>query len=200
MEDYGVESVFILGDFNANISVLFYKELLNFCCEQSLTCIDVDILGVNSGTYTCISEAHGSCSWLDHCIVTQAAKQTVISAWVDYDILWSDHFPLIIECNLSLLVAKLEQLINYNSKNVIWGDRNEELVANYIAKCHKRLRLIDFPSECKLCADFYCDNREHRQVLDRLYADIVTALSTAVGRGDEGCESGWTRSAFSGME
>ncbi|XP_026315752.1 uncharacterized protein LOC113227094 [Hyposmocoma kahamanoa] len=75
--------------------------------------------------------------------------------------------------------------IKSDNKNVLWGDRNEEQVAKYSEECHKRLRLIDFPSEFINCAKTYCNEQGHKHVLDGLYADIVSALRDAasVSRG-----------------
>lgn len=65
IDELSVESVFILGDFNAHPNGLFYNELINYCDEQKLSCIDINKLGSSSDTYTFVSEAHASKRWLD---------------------------------------------------------------------------------------------------------------------------------------
>jgi exonuclease III len=186
VNEYGVESVFILGDFNADVASLFYTELQHFCNDHSLSCVDIDLLGLNSGTYTFISESHGSCSWLDHCVVTQSAKQSVVNVNVKYDTLWSDHFPLIVECSLDLLSRKIPQTTLSLNKGVLWGSRNENQIKTYATDCHNRLKHIDFPMEFSNCADKFCNDPNHRHVLDRLYYDIVAALRDA-SMADRGC-------------
>lgn len=52
IDNENVESVFILGDFNAHPQELFYNELMAFCSEQSWVCADVKKLGEQSNTYT----------------------------------------------------------------------------------------------------------------------------------------------------
>lgn len=73
VEHCSIDSVFILGDFNADCGSRFGNELMDFCKEQNWCCVDVDILGLSSNSYTYVSDAHGSSSWLDHCVVSEAA-------------------------------------------------------------------------------------------------------------------------------
>lgn len=77
MDDCDVDSVFILGDFNAHPSELFGRELQNFCAEQKWICADINILGLTSGTYTYVSDAYGTVSWLDHIVATEVAMTTI---------------------------------------------------------------------------------------------------------------------------
>lgn len=178
IQAHGIESVFILGDFNADPRELFFKELLDYCDEQILTCLDVDMLGLNSDNYTFISQVYGTCSWLDHCVVTQAARQCVTNVQIKYDTMVSDHLPLIIECNLNSLTPIAPQSAELHSK-VVWGQRDDEHIAKYTYECNKLLKLIDFPVEFMNCADYSCNVSGHGIILDRLYSDIVTALSNA---------------------
>ena len=67
--------VFILGDFNANVSSdtvgnrhKFGVELQDFCQNEDPFISDVLLCPVNS--YTFYSDAHDSVSWLDHIVTT----------------------------------------------------------------------------------------------------------------------------------
>lgn len=173
-----VESVFVLGDFNAHPGSLFFKELQNFCSDQSWVCADCEILGLQSSTYTFVSEAHGCRRWLDHCIVTESASQTIVKVSVLEDVFVSDHLPLVIECNLNVVRAKIE-LRSIPRNSVVWGNRNEAQVNKYRELCNKRLREIDFPSEFTGCSHQSCNLFEHRSVLDRLYNSIVQILCSS---------------------
>lgn len=127
---YSTESIYILGDFNAHPTELFFNELISFCSDEQWTCADVDILGLQSGTYTFISEAHGSKRWLDHCVATKSAFRSIVNVFVKYDVGWSDHFPLIVECNIDVIKSKIfneNKIIN----RVIWGNRNTEQIDDY---------------------------------------------------------------------
>ncbi|CAH2216034.1 jg25937, partial [Pararge aegeria aegeria] len=160
IDTYSESCVYILGDYNAHPTERFYIELSQFCIEQEWTCVDVEMLGLMSDTYTFISEAHGSKRWLDHCVATKAAIASVSNVYVLYDIMWSDHFPLVVECNLNVLQPK--KPLNNTSLNVItWGERGQEQIHTYQRECHERLRLIDFPHELRECCDRTCSDPKH---------------------------------------
>jgi hypothetical protein len=157
----------------------------------------VEILGLGSGSFTFLSDVYRSTSWLDHCVGTHAARQAIVCVVVKYDTGWSDHFPLVIKCNMKLVSRKVSHTtVNVNSDEV-WGDKNEEQILVYNDECHKRLKLLDFPSEYTNCADHYCSDLAHRIVLDNLYDDIVNALREAsrVGQGGAKKSGGGSRMA-----
>ncbi|CAK1594992.1 unnamed protein product [Parnassius mnemosyne] len=179
VENQNVESVFILGDFNAHPGKLFCKELLSFCFDQNWLCADMSKLGENSDTYTFISEAHGSRRWLDHCVVTNAAWNVVVGVDIYYDIYWSDHFPLEIQCDLSMVRPKFELLNRVSINKVVWGQRDEGQIATYHDLCVKKLREINTFNEYIPCCDRLCYNLDHRKSIDTMYNKIVTSLSEA---------------------
>ncbi|VVD02666.1 unnamed protein product [Leptidea sinapis] len=102
-----VESVICLGDFNGDVShknSLFGRELVAYCEEEDWTCADVSTLGVTSGTYTYLSDAHGTTSWIDHVVVTSAALRALRGVRVLNNVYWSDHFPLAVEFDFDLAI------------------------------------------------------------------------------------------------
>ncbi|CAH2104856.1 unnamed protein product [Euphydryas editha] len=178
IDEQGIQPAFVMGDFNADPGKLFYNELMNICNEQQWSCLDVDMLGLDSNTFTFISDVHGTTSWLDHCIATYSAKQSVIGVDIKYDTRWSDHYPLVIECDLTLLTPTiLPVMVNVN-KHIVWGARDKKQVDTYTKECNKLLEIIEIPSDCVNC-DYFCKSHDHRRVLDRFYSDIVTALRDA---------------------
>lgn len=67
------------------------------------------------------------------------------------------------------------------------GERTADQISLYQSECHQRLRLIDFPTDFVKCGDRYCNDQTHRLIIDKMYSDIVLALSQAssAGRGGE---------------
>ncbi|XP_045539177.1 uncharacterized protein LOC123722186 [Papilio machaon] len=178
VNEYGVESTFILGDFNAHPNELFFYELLNFCNEQRWFCVDVDMLGYSSDTYTFVSEAHGSKRWLDHLVTTQAAKCAICNIYVKCDVWWSDHFPIVAECRLNVLTPKLvNQNIVHNE--ILWGERSNEQIDLYYAECNEKLKSIDISLELKMCVNCFSNRCSCKTTIDKLYDDIVNVLSDA---------------------
>lgn len=180
IDNNNIDSIYILADFNSHPSELFYKELECFCSESGWLCADVFLLGLNSDTYTFISEANGSRRWLDHCVVSSSAMQTVVSVYVMYDVLWSDHFPLVMQCNLDCIKPKIfDTSRNEQCNKIQWGERKQEQIDVYSKLCNDSLKLIDFPYELCNCSDYVCNNLDHRCIIDKMYDDIVNVLSQA---------------------
>ncbi|KAG7308299.1 hypothetical protein JYU34_006995 [Plutella xylostella] len=176
IECSGVESAIILGDLNSHPGELFWRELLAFNSDHLWSCADVDILGINSNTYTYISEVHGCRRWLDHCVVTSSARKSVIDAYVRYnDVYWSDHYPLVIVCDFTCIPSKF---VNSNSvKNLIlWGQRPPCSVNKYNKLCNAELREIDFPAEFVSCCNNMCTDQSHKLILNNMYDKIVSVL------------------------
>lgn len=172
------ESVYILGDFNAHPKELFCDEMLSFCSEQKWCCIDISILGLESDTYTFTSESHGSDRWLDHCICSKAAQDTVRNVWVQHDVYWSDHFPLFIECDIAAITAKCgNSSRNTVSNQVNWGERGADQIEVYHSYCNENLKMLDLPEELASCSDTLCSNPNHTNLLSKMYCDVVGILT-----------------------
>ena len=65
-------------------------------------------------SFTFVSQAHGTTSWLDHCITTTSGKSITSNISIIDDIVCSDHFPLCIEivCDINKLcdvTSEIEQ-------------------------------------------------------------------------------------------
>ena len=86
--------VYILGDLNAVIqsSSIFSGELIDYCDNKELCFADKEGLLPNTFTYT--SQAHGTTSWLDHCINTLSGQSIIYDVSVIDSVVYSDHFPL----------------------------------------------------------------------------------------------------------
>lgn len=178
IENNSVESVFILGDFNAHPGERFANELLSFCAEQLWSCVDMNTLP--SDTYTYISDAHGCLRWLDHCVVTGAALPAIHNVSVLYDTYWSDHLPVMLECKFNNI--KMQSMVTkaYAHVNkVIWGERVAEQIASYQEYCHSELKQIDFLCEFSQCADKMCNDSCHLPLLDEMYNNIERILVNA---------------------
>lgn len=139
--------------------------------------------------FTYISDAHGCVRWLDHCVVTEDAKRTVVEVRVLKDVAWSDHLALEVSCDFDVLAP---QCVSYESADnkVQWGERDNEQVDLFHTLCNERLKRVDFPSELAKCCDNMCSNVKHRDTIDRMYSDIISILSEAATKS---CKRGSTR-------
>lgn len=173
IDNYNIEAVIMLGDYNAHIGELFHTELIKFCEEQKWTCADVERLPCD--TYTFYSDAHCCRRWLDHCVMTEAARQTLVNVKVLEDIYCSDHLPLEVECNLKIIrpnIVPPKPEVN----NIVWGQRDPAQIQLYQEMSNEGLRDIDFPPELHSCANSYCKDKNHNIVLDTMYNKIIGIL------------------------
>ena len=89
--------IYALGDFNAHIN--FGGELLSLCEDEGLVLSDLSFLGYDrkkEHTFTFVSEAHQSTSWLDHCASNSLGHNNIVDMEVLYNCVSSDHLPLML--------------------------------------------------------------------------------------------------------
>ena len=99
--------IFILCDFNANIQItsIFDAELIEFCDNNNLCFLDKELLPPDSFTY--ISQAHGTTSWLDHCITTTSGRAITSGVSIIDNIVCTNHFPICIYFSLFVFVLTI---------------------------------------------------------------------------------------------
>ena len=86
MHEHQSTSVCVVGDMNADLSdrqSVFAKHMLQFCEDNNLILSSQLLLPSNS--YTHISEAWHTTSWLDHCISTSDAHATLKTMEILYE-------------------------------------------------------------------------------------------------------------------
>ncbi|CAH2106699.1 unnamed protein product [Euphydryas editha] len=182
----GIESVFIMGDFNAHPGERFARELLSVCSEQLWSCVDIELLPRDS--YTFSSTANGSLRWLDHCVVSSAARQLIVNASVQYDVYTSDHIPVSIECNLNLITPRVT-FKNIICNKVIWGERNNNQIIEYSKYCNSKLDYVEFPVEFNICTNSLCSDSHHLTLLNQMYSTLISVLRDAAQITYEGSEN-----------
>lgn len=190
VEESNVDFVFMLGDYNAQPGERFGDKLFDFCVEQKWRCADVEILGLSSDSYTYVSDIYGSHSWLDHCLVPEAAWTSVANVKILHNVYWSDHIPLQVTCNLSVLKAKTRCHDSERNK-IVWGERDLTQIDMYKKICTTRLRNIDFPPDFKNCSDTLCtivNQSSARTPCDRTLARSLNSAPAQCKNGTEYCE------------
>lgn len=180
IESSDVESVLVLGDFNADASrpnSLFGSELLEYCDDQDWLCADINLLGMLSNTYTYLSDSHGTTSWLDHCVTTSAGFSMIDSICVLNDVYYSDHFPLLVECNVDVVLPKTDTKHNQLVNKVIWGQRTYEQNCKYAKLCNEFTQSYSWSDFS--CNGTSCKDSHHCGVIDKYYKQIVNIMSRA---------------------
>ena len=93
-DSFESSNIFIFGNCNADITKtsLFSQFLNSFISECYFIPSDIKYLPPDSFTY--VSDAHCSRSWLDHVLCTHFSHSSVSDMVINYDCVSSDHFPL----------------------------------------------------------------------------------------------------------
>jgi len=168
---------FVLGDFNANISSdsVFGTELIDFCDTNNLCFIDKYMLLPDSFTY--ISQAHGTTSWLDHCITTSSGQEIVSNSYIIKDIVCSDHLPLCIDVNCDIS-SICDTITIKEPKNVYkWNLATDNNKQEYKMCSCKFLSNIVLPIAALSCKDANCI--AHKSEIDCFYNSILSAIKQA---------------------
>ena len=91
IQDNASTCFFIVGDFNADVSV-FAKHVVQFCSDNG---------------YTYVSDAWHTTSWLDHFICTANAHDSIEAVRVDYEFATTDHVPSSLAVDMDCVPAQI---------------------------------------------------------------------------------------------
>ena len=171
--------VFVVGDFNANVSLndnvlshKFGQMLVDYTSEHRLHISDKMLC--DKDTYTFYSSA--SISWLDHIVSTMMAHSIINDVRVLYDFITSDHHPIVFKIDMSLFLKSDTTSMNVDSNTIVWSGVSLEDKAKYRCNTRNNLERIVIPQLPISCTDSKCQNAEHIKLLTDFYDDITNAL------------------------
>ena len=167
--------IFIVGDFNADISKssAFGSILHDFCNDFSFSIVDKDYLPAE--TYTYVSPAWGTTSWLDHVICTADARECVTDMTVLYECICSDHHRLLFSIDFGIVPAYGTGGTNENKRAIHWDNLRPCDINHYRDYTDLELSKIKVTQGIK-CNDPNCLNHSHQDEIDELYDSIVSSL------------------------
>ena len=76
------------------LTLLSESELIAMCENTGLVISDYEIFGRASNTYTYVSDAHNSTSWLDHFICSHSVNSMITDLYILDKCPSSDHLPV----------------------------------------------------------------------------------------------------------
>ena len=169
--------VYIIGDWNADLhGSNFGNHLKNFVEQEKLKFSSRIMLP--SDTFTFISEAWNTTSWLDHCIASADGHSTITSMKVDYDGAVSDHFPIYVSIAVNNIPA-LSESCNEIYNSFKWKHVSTTQVNRYTEKTDHLLSEINLSSDALTCQNPDCNNHAHTEEIESLYNKIVDSLVKA---------------------
>jgi len=181
IEDNSSTCIYVLGDFNADLAnskSLFYKHLLRFSKDSNLVISSKTFLPDTSYTY--ISEAWNTTSWLDHVLSTADAHASLQSIEICYGLATTDHIPIAMVLNVQKVPKVVKNEEAYEAK-INWGKLSEGDVLKYCFNSDAALSKLQLPMTAIWCTDMNCGDTSHRNGLCDMYNDILKALIEASG-------------------
>lgn len=171
--------VCVVGDWNANLressSYTFANHMLYFCEDNNL--ILSSKLRLPSSSYTYVSDAWSTESWLDHVVCTQDFDDIIENINIKYDITDEDHIP--IELSISTQnILETSDITNEHVHQHRWDLLSEQDRVKYCNSTHHLLSKLVTPDVC-FCTDTKCNIEKHKVDIERFYNDIVDCLKTA---------------------
>ena len=175
LDEYTVNHICILGDFNADPNKgRFWTELRVFIDSHSLF---TEECFVDHDIFTYLSPAHNTTSYIDHVLCSQGLFNRIKNVDVDYDLSICDHFPLMvdfdIEINSTVIgVRNFEDIGHF----IDWNKFSESDLDIYHKNINYHLSdLSSFYEDIFEC-DSHCNNYSHKLSLDSVYASLVNIL------------------------
>jgi hypothetical protein len=175
IDDYHSPNVFILGDFNANIrKPTRFGNIVNmYCNDENLIMADKLLLPTDS--YTFVSSAHDTVSWLDHVITTNSGNALVSDITVLLDFITSDHLPMKVSFNESCSQVTENIFHNADSSSVFkWSSLSSSDLDYFKLQSGKLLKSnIKTNSNILCCNNSQCKDDSHREYIDQMSNDIA---------------------------
>ena len=162
----------IVGDWNANIrnggESTFARHMSQLCMDNSYILSSQALLPTDS--YTHVSEAWGSVSWLDHIVSSADFHHCIQTVSIDYDITDVDHIPVLMDISLDdIPETSVSNHVSY--RRLSWDKLTADDRAKYLEVYHGLLSRIEIPDAVH-CADVNCCDASHINTLTAKDGDL----------------------------
>ena len=181
LADAETSQFIVTGDFNAAVGSVFESELLSFCETTVVKISDYEIFGRDSNTFTYLSDAHGSTSWLDHKICSHNMHSLLHKVTIHDKSPCLDLLPLGAFFNVVIPVSQTVPRENVSCDIPIfnWSKADDRQKEAYRAKSISLLNSIKLPTDVLSCTDKLCDNVDHVDAITSFYENICKSLRNA---------------------
>ena len=176
IQEADTSNISIMGDWNADPTAHFGRELAAFCADKSLLISDIELLG-DKNSFTYISDAFGTTSWLDHCVSTMGAHKIISSVKILEDFLGSDHLPVSLYLDINQLPAtSVYDAPKQTHKTINWNKADTPSINRYCTLTENALKHVNLSIDALNCKDPACADPTHRQGISDMYNDISKIL------------------------
>ena len=180
VNDLDSPNVLIIGDFNADIArgTMFGKHLKSICDDNDLICSTIKNLPGDSFTH--ISYAWHTRSWLDHCITTSGGDNLLKNFKICYDVSDRDHLPIKFDLEIGENVPKIIYGKQSVKSAINWSNISINKKGEYRFKLEAAMVNILKMLDEFCCSGMECCDQKHLDEILKLY-DKAIHLIRGVG-------------------
>ena len=128
-------------------------------------------------TFTYTSQAHGTTSWLDHCITTTSGQSAISHVSVIDNVVCSDHFPLCIEVICDIIPLYNSTMTSVVNSSIQWHAAKDSDKLQYMIKSEELASKIILPVDALTCKNPHCT--VHCGDINCFYESIISVLSAS---------------------
>ena len=147
--------------------------MIDFCHDNNV--ISTRLM-LPDDSYTHVSEAWGTVSWLDHIVPSSHFHDNITSIDIDYDCTDVDHIPVL--ANIALTgMPIVTDVVNCDSRSskLNWDTLNDSERKRYCDLTSEQLSAISVPDAVH-CTNVNCSDPVHIEETTRFYIAILRSL------------------------
>jgi len=171
---------FIVGDFNCDPRTPSPcgSILAGFCADEDLVLADGCL---PSDSFTYVSDAWNSTSWLDHCLASQSAKLLLHDFYIIAPSSSSDHLPLSFSVDFDCMyVGDPPPMGPFQHPTKVNFHAVSDSIAAYTACVNDNVCKVDLSSfDVIKCSDVHCSHPEHLDQIDLFFTTLNNCLLSA---------------------
>ena len=127
-------------------------------------------------SFTYVSEAWDTTSWLDHIVTTADAHDSLESIEICYGLATTDHIPVAMLLNVESVPLLANNGNAAPSSKLDWSKLTKEDMHRYSLLTDSLLSDVELPRDALMCTDMNCKDKHHAEKLCAMYDDIVKCL------------------------
>jgi len=143
-----------VGNFNAGATKTFGGLLEDFCMENDFIISDYALLPQDTFTY--ISDAHNTTSWIDDFVSSFAVHQAMFNMEVLTECVISDHRAVVVNIQCSNLPEFDEELMDPQPSRIDWLKVTAQEREDYYHESKNLLDQLQLHTEVRHCQNFDC--------------------------------------------
>ena len=125
-------------------------------------------------TFTYTSQAHGTTSWLDHCITTLSGQSIISHVSVIDNVVCSDHFPICIEVKCDIIPLYNSTTTTAVNYSIQWHAAKDLVKLHTMIKSENLASKIVLPVDALMCKNPHCT--DHHKDINCFNESIISVL------------------------